>query len=155
MEDGWGNIIYLIIAAIVGIFSSLKKKKKPIPMSPPDDGEVAEQTAPQPPKQESDFESVFEALLGQPAPQPYQEETEWEEEEEEIFAEKETVLDSVPEQKNPLETSIEYNEERKISSFDALKKLYSDEEDEEEVEREEIDWRQAIIYKEILDRKYN
>jgi hypothetical protein len=152
MDEGWGNIIYLILAAIVAIFSALKKKK-PVPMSPPDDGELVEQEVPQAPQQKSDFESVFEALLGQQTPEPYLQETDWEEEEE-ILAEKEEVLDSVPEQRNPLKSSIEYVEKPQVSSLDALKDLYSEEEEEEE-EREEIDWRQAIIYKEILHRKYN
>ncbi|MCT4601763.1 MAG: hypothetical protein N4A59_02510 [Marinifilum sp.] len=148
MDEGWGNIIYLILLAIVGIFSSIKKKKKPIPMSPPDDGEVAEQVAPQTPNQESKFDSVFEVLLGQQIPEPYLQENE-----EELIVEEE-VLDSVPEQKDPRESSIEYVEDTKTSTFDALKNLYQEEEEEIE-EREEIDWRQAIIYKEILDRKYN
>ena len=153
MEDGWGNIIYLIIAAIVGIYSSLKKKKKPVPMSPPDEGEIAEQSAPKAPKPQNDFESVFEALLGQQTPDPYQEEEEWEAET--PINEQEEILDSVPEQKDPRESSIEYTEKPQTSTFDTLKNLYKEEEEEVEEDREEIDWRQAIIYKEILERKYN
>ncbi|WP_321514787.1 hypothetical protein [Marinifilum fragile] len=152
MDEGWGNIIYLIILAIVGIFSSIKKsKKKPIAMSPPDDGELAEQTTPQTPKPQKDFESIFEALLGQQMPEPYQEDEEWETKT--PIAEQEVVLDSVPEQKDPRESSIEYTEKNKLSTFDALKSLYQEEEEEDD--EEEIDWRQAIIYKEILERKYN
>ncbi|PXY00828.1 hypothetical protein DF185_13085 [Marinifilum breve] len=154
MDEGWGNIIYLIILAIVGIFSSIKKnKKKPVPLSPPDDGEIAEQPIPQAPKPQNDFESVFEALLGKQMPEPYNEEDEWETEA--PIAEQEVVLDSVPEQKDSRESSIEYSETRQISTFDALKDLYQEEEEEEVNDREEIDWRQAIIYKEILERKYN
>ncbi|WP_282015286.1 hypothetical protein [Marinifilum flexuosum] len=154
MDEGWGNIIYLIILAIVGIFSSIKKnKKKPVPISPPDDGEIAEQSAPQTTKPQNDFESVFEALLGQQRPEPYHEEEEWETEA--PIAEQEVVLDSVPEQKDPRESSIEYTKKRQISSLDALKDLYQEEAEEEEDDGEEIDWRQAIIYKEILERKYN
>lgn len=152
MDEGWGNIIYLIILAIVGIFSSIKKsKKKPIAMSPPDDGELAEQATSQTPKRQKDFESIFEALLGQQLPEPYQENEEWETEI--PIAEQEVVLDSVPEQKDPRESSIEYTEKNKLSTFDALKSLYQEEEEEDD--EEEIDWRQAIIYKEILERKYN
>ncbi|WP_321280187.1 hypothetical protein [Marinifilum fragile] len=152
MDEGWGNIIYLIILAIVGIFSSIKKsKKKPIAMSPPDDGELAEQATSQTPKRQKDFESIFEALLGQQMPEPYQENEEWETEI--PIAEQEVVLDSVPEQKDPRESSIEYTEKNKLSTFDALKSLYQEEEEEDD--EEEIDWRQAIIYKEILERKYN
>ncbi|WP_321306096.1 hypothetical protein [Marinifilum fragile] len=152
MDEGWGNIIYLIIIAIVGIISSIKKsKKKPVPISPPDDGELAEQTTSQTPKPQNDFESIFEALLGQQKPEPYQEYEEWETET--PIAEQEVILDSVPEQKDPRESSIEYIEKNKPSTFDALKSLYQEEEEEDD--GDEIDWRQAIIYKEILERKYN
>lgn len=154
MDEGWGNIIYLIILAIVGIFSSIKKsKKKPVPMTPPDDGEIFEQSAPQAPKSQNDFESVFEALLGQKISESYHEEEKWETEA--PVAEQEVVLDSVPEQKDPRESSIEYTEKRQISTFDALKDLYKEEAEEEDDDSEEIDWSQAIIYKEILERKYN
>ncbi|WP_421917995.1 hypothetical protein [Marinifilum sp.] len=154
MDEGWGNIIYLILLAVVGIFSSIRKnKKKAAPMSPPDDGEIPEQTVPQAPKSQGDFESVFETLLGQQTPEPYLQEEIMDEDE--LSVEEEVILDSVPEQKDPRESSIEYVEEHKTSSLDALKDLYSEDESEEEEEIEGMDWRQAIIYKEILDRKYN
>ena len=151
MDEGWGNLIYLLLIALFGILGSIKKKKKPIQVSPPDDGEILEQPAPQSTNQDNKIESIFEALLGQEVPEPYMEEEKYEDDE--PIREQEVVLDSVPEQKDPRETSIEYVDENRISSLDGLQSIYKEEEEEEE--REEIDWRQAIIYKEILDRKYN
>jgi hypothetical protein len=153
MED-WGNIIYLIIMALFVVFGAIKKKKPAVPVSPPDDGEVFEQDVPTPQVQKqpgTDFNSVLEALLGQEVPEPYVEPGK--DVAEEVQLEKEVELKSEPEPEHKPE-SIEYTKVRQTTTFDDLMATYSEEEDEEVVEQEEIDWRKAIIYKEILDRKY-
>ena len=129
---------------------ALKKKKPPIPVSPPDDGEIAQQpTSSSSPSPGSGLDSVFEAFLGNEPPTTYVQPVETVTQETEASLKEEDV--------NEKETSIEYSEEPVSSIFDDLKASYSQDEEEEEeerVEREEIDWRKAIIYKEILDRKY-
>ena len=149
MDEGWGNLIYLLLIALFGILGSIKKKKKPIEVSPPDDGEIMEQSMSQP-NQGNKMESIFEALLGQEVSDPYWEEEK--EEDDEPVREQEVALDSVPEQRDPRETSVEYVNQSRTSTLDSLQSIYNEEEEEEE---DEIDWRQAIIHKEILDRKYN
>lgn len=147
MDEGWGNIIYLLILALFGVFGALKKKK-PVAVSPPDEEEYEQPVQPVRPKQSADnsFDSVFEALLGQEIPKPY--EQVYEEIEDIPVQEKEVVIEKTSDVKL---TSNESIEQRKNSAFDDLRKTYEEEETSEE---EEIDWRQAIIYKEILDRKY-
>ncbi|MPQ45607.1 hypothetical protein GCQ56_01185 [Marinifilum sp. N1E240] len=146
MDEGWGNIIYLLLLALFGVFGALKKKK-PVAVSPPDEEEYEQPIQPVRPKQSEDnsFDSVFEALLGQEIPKPY-EQTYDEIEELPI---KEEIVETTPEVK---EVSIEYSDQPKKSVFDDLRKNYEEEDEAEEAE--EVDWRQAIIYKEILDRKY-
>ena len=152
MDGNWENLIYLLLLALLGIVGSFKKKKRP-PVAPPDEDEGVEQPVQQGTDQKSTFDSIFETLLGQETPEPYTFKGEQETVlKESIDEDEELDLAPVPEQKNPLKDSIEYiDKSSSHSALDSLKYLYQ----EEEEEREEIDWRQAIIYKEILDRKYN
>jgi hypothetical protein len=151
MDEGWGNIIYLILLALFGIIGSLKKKK-PVAVSPPDDDEIYEIPEVQNSNDESRFDSVLETLIGQELPKPYSEPYKYEKEI--LIDETEEVLDTVPLQEDPLKKSIEYTNEPKKKVFDPLSNLRKEEEINA-LEQEEIDWRKAIIYKEILERKYN
>ncbi|MBN2596742.1 hypothetical protein [Labilibaculum sp.] len=145
MDDSWGNILYYVIVALFVIVGALKKKK-PVAVQPPDDGEIHHKPGPE---TQGGFETLFETLLGNEIPKPYVQ----------------PIEDTIPE---PEETMMaeytrlqklkeEVREEKKKPVFADLKSIYSDSKDENELEEdqeEEIDWRQAIIYKEILDRRY-
>ena len=153
MDEGWGNIIYLLLLLVFGIFGALKKKK-PVPISPPEDEEISEQQISTSPKSEKRLDSVLEAFLGEKMPETY---AHTDEIEPVIPMEKEVPLDTVPEPKDLEEMSIEYLDDtkwKKSSVLDGLSDKFS-EGVEEESEFDEIDWRNAIIYKEILERKYN
>ncbi len=143
MDDKWGNILYLIVMALFVIVGALKKKKPPVAVSPPDEGEDYQQAAPKAP---SGFESLFESLLGNEIPTPYVQSIEdATPEREETMMEEYTRLESV---------KAKAYEDKKSSALSDLKLIYKEEE-QIESDEDEIDWRQAIIYKEILDRKYN
>lgn len=138
MDDNWGNILYLILMALFVIVGALKKKNKPIVHSDAASSENTEREI------ATGIDNIFESLLGGDAfsPQqehPYQEILEdiVEKEEEEIVPDYETQVES-----------IEYDTPRKV----VVEELSLEEEDIDE--DEEFDWRQAIISKEILDRKY-
>lgn len=141
MDDNWGNILYIIVMVLFVLVGALKKKKPPVAVSPPDDGELAQ--SPTQPVDRS-LESMLEVLLGKEVAQPYYQPIEKRIEEEEYIIEDENVLDV----KEPVVLS---SENRKNTTFSDLKLLY----DQNEDDSDEIDWQKAIIYKEILDRKYN
>ncbi|MBI9056221.1 MAG: hypothetical protein JEZ01_00475 [Labilibaculum sp.] len=146
MDGDWGNIIYLIAVVLFGIISMLKKKKPPVAVAPPEDGEVEQQEF----EPKEGLESVLEAFLGGAIPKSQVQAVE----------EPEPVRqESMMEEYNRREREkAEERVETKKSTFGGLDSISIDridEIEEEEVESEEIDWRQAIIYKEILDRKYN
>lgn len=152
MDGDWGNIIYLIAAVLFGIVSLLKKKKPPVAVSPPDDddNEIMPQVNFEP---KGGLESVLEAFLGGEISKP----------------QAQVVEDTEPERQETMmeeyyrreKEKAEERKETKKTTFTDLdsitKGIVNEIEVEEDVEEEEekIDWRQAIIYKEILDRKYN
>lgn len=151
MDEGWGNIIYLIAMAIFIVYGAMKKKR-PANISSPDKEDMADQL--EQPSQESntDFESILGTLLGQEVPRPY---TQTENLDADIPSfEREVILNEDTKEDNKASTNIQDKKEEKRSAFDDLQKLYEQEQDEIEDEDEDVDWRQAIIYKEILDRKY-
>jgi hypothetical protein len=146
MDGDWGNIIYLIAVVLFGIISMLKKKKPPVAVAPPEDGEVVQQEF----EPKEGLESVLEAFLGGAIPKSQVQAVE----------EPEPVRqESMMEEYNRREREkAEERVETKKSTFGGLDSISIDridEIEEEEDESEKIDWRQAIIYKEILDRKYN
>jgi hypothetical protein len=144
MDDKWGNILYLIVMALFVIVGALKKKK-PVAVQPPDDGEIHHQTTSEAP---SGFETLFETLLGSEIPKPYVQPIEdATPEREETMMEEYTRLESL---------KAKAYEDKKSSALSDLKLIYNEEEqiESDEYHMDEIDWRQAIIYKEILDRKY-
>ncbi len=146
MDGDWGNIIYLIAVVLFGIISMLKKKKPPVAVAPPEDGEFEQQEF----EPKEGLESVLEAFLGGAIPKSQVQAVE----------EPEPVRqESMMEEYNRREREkAKERVETKKSTFGGLDSISIDridEIEEEEDESEEIDWRQAIIYKEILDRKYN
>ncbi|WP_461641536.1 hypothetical protein [Labilibaculum euxinus] len=145
MDDHWGNILYYVIVALFVIVGALKKKK-PVAVQPPDDEEILQRSEPE---VQGGFESLFESLLGNEIPKPYVQPVE-----NTISEQKETMME---EYTRLQELKEEVREKKKEPVFDDLKSIYSDSKHENELEEdqeEEIDWRQAIIYKEILDRRY-
>lgn len=137
MDDNWGNILYLILMALFVIVGALKKKNKPIVHSDAAPSENAEREI------ATGIDNIFESLLGGDAFAPQQEHP-YQEILEDI-AEKEEEI--VPDYETQVE-SIEYDTPKKV----VVEELSLEEEDIDE--DEEFDWRQAIISKEILDRKY-
>jgi hypothetical protein len=137
MDGDWGNIVYLILMALFVIVGALKKKKKPVENFESAAAERAEDDAP------VGIENLFDTLLGTNTFVP-QAEHPYQVMQEEFVDEEDDVLPS-------FESKVEskrFNSPKEV----VVKKLIEDEEDIEE--NEEFDWRQAIIYKEILDRKY-
>ena len=147
MDDGWGNIAYLIVIALFAIISALKKKKRPVAVQPPDDGEVLQQPISEP---STGFDSILDGFLGNEIPKPYVEPVE------EVLPEPEETM--MEEYARLQRMKAEVRGEKEKPDLSGLKSVNSDVDDREELiedEEEQIDWRQAIIYKEILDRKYS
>ncbi|MDM8159145.1 hypothetical protein QUH73_04855 [Labilibaculum sp. K2S] len=145
MDDSWGNILYYVIVALFVIVGALKKKK-PAAVLPPDDGEIHQRSEPE---TQGGFETLFETLLGNEIPRPYVQPVE-----DTIPEPKETMMEEYTRLQKLKE---EVHEEKKEPVFADLKSIYSDTDVQNELEEdqeEEIDWRKAIIHKEILDRRY-
>ncbi len=147
MDDSWGNILYLIVMALFVIVGALKKKKPPVAVSPPNEEEDYQQDTP---KATGGFESLFDTLMGNEISTPYIEPIE-----DAKPVREETMMEEYARLEN---SKAEARGDEKDSALSALKVIYSEEQEQiesDENQLEEIDWRQAIIYKEILDRKYN
>lgn len=155
MDDSWGNIIYLIAAALFGIVSMLRKKKRPNTLSPPvdDDDEILQQPKA---KSSGDMESIFEALLGTPSADSYTQPIESAEYDVEVEPEREETMMEEYHRKEKLKAEArEEKTKSTLTNLDAIRKEGEEQSESIDEEEEKIDWRQAIIYKEILDRKYN
>ena len=134
MDDNWGNILYIILMALFVIVGALKKKKKPVQDPESFTAERAEDEMP------SNLENIFDTLLGANAFTP---------EEQELY--KVPKVETIEEK----EIDTDYEDEIESIEYDSPKLDVLEEiEDEEIIEEENFDWRQAIISKEILDRKY-
>ncbi|MGZ2368808.1 hypothetical protein ACXR6G_03385 [Ancylomarina sp. YFZ004] len=137
MDGDWGNIVYLILMVLFVIVGALKKKKKAVGNIEGAEAERSEDDAP------VGIENLFDTILGANtfAPQvkhPYQ------------VVEEEFV-------DNKLEMNLFTKEEIDSVKQDKPKQVVVEDLNDDEVyieEYEEFDWRQAIISKEILDRKY-
>jgi len=137
MDDTWGNILYIILMALFVIVGALKKKKKPVQEPESFTAERAEDEMP------SNLERVFDTLLGANAFTP---------EEQELY-DIPHVTKLAEEEVPGVET--DYEDEIESIEYDSPEQVVFEEIDDEIVEEEEdFDWRQAIISKEILDRKY-
>ncbi len=135
MDESLGNIIYLIIV-VVGILSGLWKKKKKAIFQP----------VPEEIKNETETSSLNEAMEQEAF---FDEDFRRERFETEKPMSRTAQMKAEVEKKNP-EKEIEQSANG--SGFNPI--LDFDREEEAQTE-EEIDWKQAIIYKEILDPKYN
>jgi len=134
MDDNWGNILYIILMALFVIVGALKKKKKPVQDPESFTAERAEDEIP------SNLENIFDTLLGA---------NEFTPEEQELY--KVHQVETIEEK----EIDTDYEDEIESIEYDSPKLDVLEEiEDEEIIEEESFDWRQAIISKEILDRKY-
>ncbi|RUT79269.1 hypothetical protein [Ancylomarina longa] len=148
MDDSWGNIIYLLLMVVFVVVGLLKKKKPAVSAPPPSQGDFSTLSKSVP---KSGLDSVLEALLGNEITIPYAEE--------EVSQQIEVELTdkSISDYKMEMQEK-KVAEKPKESVFENLHTIFHEEEEEEESnnsEWQEVDWRKAIIYKEILDRKYN
>ena len=131
MDGDWGNILYIVLMIVFVIFGALKKKK---PVNAPQANVDIQPEH----KMSNSVESIFESLLGGNVFEAQQEHP-YDVIQDEIVDEKIEDLQGEEIKKEP----VEY-------SSPILKELDDDEIEDDD----EIDWKQAIIYREILDRKY-
>jgi len=141
MDDNWGNILYLILMVLFVIAGALKKKKKPVENFETPAAERAEDEMP------ANIENLLDTILGANSFAPQQEQP-YQIVEEDIVEEREEVL---PKYEAGVESQLE-SVESDIPRIIEVEDLTHEEETLGETE--EFDWRQAIISKEILDRKY-
>ena len=137
MDENWGNILYLILMALFVIVGALKKKKKPAENF--EDVEVERKEDDMP----VEVENLFDSLLGANSFAPQQDHP-YQVIEEDIIEEEE---EKVEKYERPVES-----EKHDTSLIMEVENLDDIEDNIEESEG--FDWRQAIISKEILDRKY-
>lgn len=131
MDGDWGNILYFVLMAVFVIFGAIKKKK-PVNNSQANSDIQPESEMP------SSVENIFNSLLGGNAFEP-QHEHPYQELQEEIV---EDEIVDLP------------REEIKIESVKYSSPIVMEAEEVDEADDLEFDWKQAIISKEILDRKY-
>ena len=136
MDGDWGNILYFILMALFVIFGALKKKKT-VNKSQADTNIQPEGEMP------TGIENIFDSLLGAEAFEP-QKKYPYQEKQEEIVEEKieklsreDVKIESV-EYRAPIVMEVEDIDETTVEDRDSI----------------EFDWKQAIISKEFLDRKY-
>lgn len=144
MEDRWGDILYLIFMVLLLVAGAIKKNKSRKTVSTvPNEGPVRTED-----EKASGFETVLETLLGEDVIRTMKEE------------EKPRQIPTLEE----IETEVyDFEKEEEIETFipvkpvqgEVKKKILMEIEEEEGFLSEEIDWRKAIIYSEILNRKYN
>ncbi len=133
MDSDWGNILYLILMALFVIFGALKKKK---PVNQPQANTDIQPEEEMPTR----IENIFDSLLGTDAFESQQHPYQVMQEE---FIEEE--VEELPKEELKIE-SVKYNSPLLVEVEDV--------DEVEEGESVEFDWKQAIISKEILDRKY-
>ena len=131
MDGDWGNVLYFVLMALFVIFGALKKKK---PVNNPQASSDIQPESEMP----SSVENIFDSLLGRDAFQdqqvhPYQ------------VIQEEIVEEEIVDLPR---------KEIKIESVKYSSPIVMEVDEEEDGDNIEIDWKQAIISKEILDRKY-
>jgi len=131
MDGDWGNILYFVLMALFVIFGALKKKK---PVNNPQANSDIQSEGEMP----SSVENIFDSLLGRDAFEGHQVHP-YQVIQEEIVAEE--IVD-LP------------RKEIKIESVKYSSPILMEVDEAEDGDNIEIDWKQAIISKEILDRKY-
>ena len=134
MDGDWGNILYLILMALFVIFGALKKKK-PVNKPQANIDIQAEEEMP------TRIENIFDSLLGADAFESQQQHPYQVMQEEFI----EEDIEDLPREEVKTET-VKHNSPSLVEIEDV--------DEVEEEESLEFDWKQAIISKEILDRKY-
>ena len=133
MDENWGNILPFILMALFAIYSAINKKKKAANSLISDEKEEDERP--------SDLENIFGSLLGANTFEPQQEHPYQVMQDEFI----EDEIEDLPREEVKIE-SVKYNSPLKVEVEDVVEEM-----DEDVIE---FDWKQAIISKEILDRKY-
>jgi len=141
----WTDVLYILVAVVFGIIGKLAQRRnkavsKKKVVSQPEEivvDESAQQSRKS--KSESFFDTIFESV--------FEEETSTS-----VVEESGKEIDLV--EKTKKETQAQSVSE--LKGLDALLKKRHDEELEEEAERNRIrfDLRQAVVYSEILNRKY-
>tara|TARA_R110001583_G_scaffold74156_6_gene205604 strand:- start:9287 stop:9685 length:399 start_codon:yes stop_codon:yes gene_type:complete len=131
MDGDWGNILYFVLMALFVIFGALKKKK---PVNNPQANSDIQSEGEMP----SSVENIFNSLLGGDAFQdqqvhPYQ------------VIQEEIVEEEIVDLPR---------KEMKIESVKYSSPILMEVDEAEDGDNIEFDWKQAIISKEILDRKY-
>ena len=134
MDGDWGNILYFVLMVLFVIFGALKKKK---PVSKP---QVNTDTYSED-EELTDVEKIFDSLLGRnpfeaQQEHPYNATEDEFVDEETIDLPKEKPKEEIVKSNSPLTMEVEYIDEDEFEESD------------------EFNWKQAIISKEILDRKY-
>ncbi len=134
MDGDWGNILYLILMALFVVFGALKKKK---PVNNPQVNSDIQPEGELP----TSVENIFDSLLGRDTfesqqEHPYQVIQEEIVQEEIVDLPREEIKTEPVKYSSPIVMEVEDVEEAELG--DTI----------------EFDWKQAIISKEILDRKY-
>jgi len=140
--DDWGNLIYILAAAVFGIYNAVSKKKKKkdeVESSTLENKNYTQEFKPS-------FSEMLETLVS---------ETGTKNEEQDIEPIK--IEDTISQIDNVEKYNFSDNdgETPKKKKKRVSKKYNVEELEDNESEEEEIDWRQAILYSEILNRKYN
>lgn len=136
MDGDWGNILYLVLMALFIIYGALKKKKPANKLQANSEIQSEEEIP-------TGIEKIFDSLIGADSFQTQQEhpyqvvQEEFVEDEINNLPKEEIKVESVK-SNTPLIMEVEHLDELESEDGDEL----------------EIDWKQAIISKEILDRKY-
>lgn len=156
-NNDWTDILYILVAVAFGIIGKLAKKKNtPVPkkkVHPEPEEFVVGENTPQseefvveestPPQKQSKAESIFDTIF------------------EKVFYEDLSApVDKQSEETMPEESSMEEIKEEPVVKKSGLAELLEkrhEEELKEEAEREAagFDLREAVIYSEILNKKYS
>lgn len=149
MDDRWGDILYLVFLVLLLVVGALKKKKVQKPVPPVQESDTPQSVDEKP----SGFETVLETLLGEEMVKTLKED---QEQEMVTIAGEPAHVDEIKEkEKGKSETFAHTKPVQKINM------LFQEEEQEDDLDRtdfsdvQETNWRDAIIYSEIINRKYN
>lgn len=130
MEGNWDALIYIVLSIIIFTVSVMRKKKKRVSRLNIDKGVNQKQ-------------DIFDLLTGR---QSYEDEIEMQDESKKILPD-ETELKNI----DQINRTISNNNVKKEA--DSMSNLDERQDKIEEIELDDFDLRQAVIYSEILNRK--